>query len=103
MTLFLIKRSFIHQSFSWGPLNVKEKDLQKLFTRHTVSPMILDAIYEFGAKVTGEDDPYFTLTERRLHYDPLTSHVASIGQSDFVTLPISCSSLIRDLLCVAYV
>lgn len=27
---------------------------------YSVSPFFLDAIYSFGSKVTGEDDPYYT-------------------------------------------
>ena len=35
--------------------------LQKLLNTYAVSPVILDVFHAFGAKVTGDDDPFFNL------------------------------------------
>ena len=53
--------SFIHQSSSWSRLEISAEAAKKLLTVHNVSPILLDAMYSFGAKVTGDDDPYFNL------------------------------------------
>jgi hypothetical protein len=53
--------SFIHQATSWSPLQTSADNLKQLLAAHTVFPAFLDALFSFGAKVTGDDDPYFNL------------------------------------------
>ncbi|KAF8853237.1 hypothetical protein BDZ45DRAFT_729630 [Acephala macrosclerotiorum] len=52
---------FIHQATSWSPLQTSADNLKRLLAAHTVFPAFLDALFSFGAKVTGDDDPYFNL------------------------------------------
>lgn len=61
-------RSFFQQLSSWSPLQTSLENVQKLLTLHTVSPVILDALYSFGAKVTGDDDPLFNLCHQEIHF-----------------------------------
>ena len=35
--------------------------MQKLLIAYKVPPYFLDALYAFGAKITGDDDPHFNL------------------------------------------
>lgn len=58
--------SFIHQRSSWGYLQLSKETLQKLLSTHKLSPIIIDAIFSFGAKVTNDDDPYFNLCHRQV-------------------------------------
>lgn len=50
---------FIRQRSSWASLETSLESVQRLLTAYSVSPDILDVIHSFGAKVTGEDDPFF--------------------------------------------
>ena len=59
--------SFIHQPSSWSHLQISADTVKQLLTAHTVSPAFLDALYSFGAKVTGDDDPYFNLWFHQVH------------------------------------
>lgn len=57
--------SFIHQANSWAPLQTSAETLKRLLTAHAASPVFLDALFSFGAKVTGDDDPYFNLCHQQ--------------------------------------
>jgi hypothetical protein len=57
--------SFIHQANSWAPIQTSADTLKKLLAAHAVCPIFLDALFAFGAKVTGDDDPYFNLCHQQ--------------------------------------
>lgn len=61
---------FIKQQTSWSALQVSAEAVQRLLTAYSVSPVFLEALYSFGRKVTGDDDPYFSLCEERPTLSP---------------------------------
>ena len=72
----LIFHSFINQQSSWSHLQTSAEAVQKLLTAYAVSPIFLDGLYSFGAKVTGDDDPYYNLCEKQIQYldDKMSSY-----------------------------
>ena len=62
---FLSFYSFLHQQTSWSVLETSTKALQQLLIAYSVSSIFLEALYSFGTKVTGDDDPYYAHCEER--------------------------------------
>ena len=65
MVCSYILYSFIQQQTSWSALQVPTGAVQQLLTAYSVSPIFLEALYSFGTKVTGDDDPHFAFSEER--------------------------------------
>ncbi|KAH7086775.1 hypothetical protein FB567DRAFT_51090 [Paraphoma chrysanthemicola] len=50
---------FITQVHSWSRLQVTARLLLHIVYCHQITPLMLDFLHCFGAKVTGEDNPYY--------------------------------------------
>ena len=51
-------------------MQISKETLQKLLFTHKIPSVVLDAVFSFGAKVTGEDDPYSNICYRKLFPNP---------------------------------
>ena len=59
--------SFISQPSSWSRLEASADATKELLATYSVSPSFLDALHAFGAKTTGDDDPFFSLCHRQTY------------------------------------
>ncbi|KAF2110565.1 hypothetical protein BDV96DRAFT_195472 [Lophiotrema nucula] len=57
---------YISQKTSWSHLEVSAETMQKLLISYSVPIYFLEALYAFGAKVTGDDDPHFNFCKTRV-------------------------------------
>ncbi|KIW34743.1 uncharacterized protein PV07_01501 [Cladophialophora immunda] len=62
---------FVHQPSSWGYLQISRATLQRLLYTHEISPVVLEGVFAFGSKITGEDDPYFSLCSWKTKEQPV--------------------------------
>jgi hypothetical protein len=42
-------------------MQISRGTLQRLLFSHEISPVVLEGVFSFGSKVTGEDDPYASI------------------------------------------
>lgn len=54
--------------------------MKKLLTVHAVSSVFLDAVHAFGSKVSGEDDPLFSICHHALSDAPNVLGASPGGQ-----------------------
>ncbi|KAI9779425.1 MAG: hypothetical protein M1839_007390 [Geoglossum umbratile] len=67
---------FIHQTTSWGRLQISFEMFKRLLTLKDVSPIFTEYVQAFGTKVTGEDDPFFGSYNRKVSF-PLNGALRS--------------------------